>query len=82
MWILTQAKILKADLINFDIISPKVHERFNVLIEIHNYLKTMAKKFAETISYVMVTQFFISSILLYIIGEYVIFSISALPSSC
>ncbi|XP_014485695.1 PREDICTED: odorant receptor 13a-like, partial [Dinoponera quadriceps] len=63
-----QVKILKADFTNFDTTSSRIHERFNALVKRHNYLITMANKLAETINYVMLMQFFVSSILLCIIG--------------
>ncbi|XP_032680068.1 uncharacterized protein LOC116848277 [Odontomachus brunneus] len=63
-----QVEILKTDFTNFDTASPRVQERFNVLVERHNYLITLTSKLAETISLVMLVQFFFSSILLCVIG--------------
>lgn len=64
-----QVKILKANFINF-VSSPQVYDHFNALIQRHNYLMDLAKELAETISLVLMTQLFISSILLCIMGEY------------
>lgn len=65
-----QVKILKASFIDFDVSSPRIYDRFNALIQRHNYLMDLAKELAATISIVMVTQLFISSLLLCIMGEY------------
>ncbi|KAG5324313.1 OR13A protein, partial [Pseudoatta argentina] len=63
-----QVKILKADFINFVVSSPQVYDRFNDLIRRHNYLMELAKELTESISVVLLTQLFISSILLCIMG--------------
>ncbi|KAL0129886.1 hypothetical protein PUN28_001862 [Cardiocondyla obscurior] len=63
-----QVKILKTNFINFNISSPQVYGRFNALIQKHNYLMELAKKLAESINFVLLTQLFISSILLCIMG--------------
>lgn len=78
-----QVKILKADFTDFDTVSPRVHERFNTLIKRHKYLITLANKLADTISFVMLIQFSVSSILLCIIGECVAaFSMLARSLAC
>lgn len=64
-----QVKILKANFVNFDVTSPRVYDRFNALIQRHGHLMTLAKKLADTISFVLLMQLFVSSILLCIIGE-------------
>ncbi|XP_011702896.1 PREDICTED: odorant receptor 13a-like [Wasmannia auropunctata] len=63
-----QVKILKANFVDFVVSSPQVYDRFNVLIQRHNYLMELAKELAETISVVLLTQLFISSVLLCIMG--------------
>lgn len=63
-----QLKILKADFVNFDVKGPGVSERFNALIRRHDYLIRMSRKLAEAISFVLLVQFFISSILICILG--------------
>ncbi|XP_039314716.1 uncharacterized protein LOC105206746 [Solenopsis invicta] len=63
-----QLKILKASFVNFDVESPKVHERFNALIRRHDHLIRMTRKLAEIISFVLVVQFFVSSMLIIIVG--------------
>ncbi|KYN39485.1 Putative odorant receptor 22c [Trachymyrmex septentrionalis] len=70
-----QVKILKADFFNFVVSSPQVYDRFNDLIRRHNYLMELAKELTETISIVLLTQLFISSILLCIMGKYCIYNI-------
>lgn len=65
-----QLKILKANFMNFDVTSPKVYERFNVLILRHDHLIRMARKLAEIISFVLMVQIFISSMLIIIVGKY------------
>lgn len=65
-----QLKILKVKFVNFDITSPKVYERFNALILRHSHLIKMARKLAEIISFVLMVQVFISSMLIIIVGEY------------
>ncbi|KAG5314235.1 OR9A protein, partial [Acromyrmex insinuator] len=63
-----QVKILKANFVNFVVSSPQVYDRFNDLIRRHNYLIELAKELTESISIVLLTQLFISSILLCIMG--------------
>ncbi|EZA49010.1 ObirOr5-P5 [Ooceraea biroi] len=63
-----QLKILKVHFTNFNVTNPKVYERFNVLILRHKHLIKMARKLAETISFVLIVQLFISSVLLCILG--------------
>ncbi|XP_018363118.1 PREDICTED: odorant receptor 13a-like [Trachymyrmex cornetzi] len=63
-----QVKILKANFVNFVVSSPQVYDRFNNLIRRHNYLMELAKELTESISIVLLTQLFISSILLCIMG--------------
>ncbi|XP_071625482.1 odorant receptor 2a-like isoform X1 [Temnothorax longispinosus] len=63
-----QLKILKANFMNFDVTSPKVNERFTALILRHNHLIKMARKLAEIISFVLMVQLFISSMLIIIVG--------------
>nr|XP_012221387.1 PREDICTED: odorant receptor 47a-like [Linepithema humile] len=63
-----QLKILKASFMNFDATGPKVDERFNALILRHDHLIQMARKLAEIISFVLIIQLFISSMLICIVG--------------
>lgn len=65
-----QAKILKANFIDFDVSNSQVYDRFNALIQRNSYLIEMAKELANTISFVLLMQLFLSSILLCIMGEY------------
>ncbi|KAH0956336.1 OrP2 [Eciton burchellii] len=70
-----QIKILKMNFIDVDVSSPKIYDRFNVLIKRHIYLIQMAKKLAEAISFVLLMQLLISSILLCIMGFQLILSL-------
>ncbi|XP_012526056.1 odorant receptor 13a [Monomorium pharaonis] len=63
-----QVKILKANFIEFSVSSPQIYDRFNALIQRHKYLIELAKELAESISLVLITQLFISSVLLCIMG--------------
>ncbi|XP_072760026.1 uncharacterized protein [Anoplolepis gracilipes] len=63
-----QVKILKASFIDFDVSSLQVYDRFNALIQRNIYLIEIAKELANAISFVLVTQLFLSSILLCIMG--------------
>ncbi|XP_018363120.1 PREDICTED: odorant receptor 13a-like [Trachymyrmex cornetzi] len=72
-----QVKILKADFVNFVVSSPQFYDRFNDLIKRHNYLMELAKELTETISVVLLTQLFISSILLCIMGFQFILALKA-----
>ncbi|XP_020297009.1 odorant receptor 13a-like isoform X2 [Pseudomyrmex gracilis] len=63
-----QLKILKIQFNNFDVASPNVYERFNALILRHDHLIRMARKLADAISFVLIVQLFISSVLICIVG--------------
>ncbi|XP_019883254.1 odorant receptor 9a-like [Camponotus floridanus] len=63
-----QVKILKASFIDFDVSSSQVYDRFNALIKRMSYLIDMAKELANAISFVLLMQLFLSSILLCIMG--------------
>ncbi|XP_026831337.1 odorant receptor 13a-like isoform X1 [Ooceraea biroi] len=63
-----QVKILKANFMDFTVTNLQVYDHFNALIQRHNYLIQLAKKLADTISFILITQLFISSILLCIMG--------------
>jgi len=63
-------KILKTSFIDFDVSSSQVYDRFNALIKRMSYLIDMAKELANAISFVLLMQLFLSSILLCIMGEY------------
>ncbi|KYN19770.1 Putative odorant receptor 22c [Trachymyrmex cornetzi] len=64
-----QVKILRANFLNFDIRSPHIYNRFNVLIERHKYLIKLARQLAEMISFVLLIELFLISILLCIMVE-------------
>lgn len=64
-----QLKILKGHFINFDVTNPEVRERLNALIMRHDHLIKMARKLAETISFVLIVQLFVSSMLICILGN-------------
>ncbi|KAF3054282.1 Odorant receptor 085 [Nylanderia fulva] len=63
-----QLQILRTSFINFDVTSPDVYKRFNALILRHDHLIKMARKLAEIVSFVLVVQLFISSMLICIVG--------------
>ncbi|XP_011702820.1 PREDICTED: odorant receptor 13a-like [Wasmannia auropunctata] len=63
-----QMKILRANFIEFDIKSPHIYNRFNVLIERHKYLIKLARELAEMISSVLLIELFIISLLLCLMG--------------
>ncbi|XP_032680057.1 odorant receptor 47a-like [Odontomachus brunneus] len=63
-----QVKILKSKFINFDFAGPQVHNRFNALIHRHSHLMEMTKKLADVSSFILLMQFFFSSLLLCILG--------------
>ncbi|EFN89552.1 Putative odorant receptor 13a [Harpegnathos saltator] len=63
-----QVKILKADFVDIDVTNPHVHSRLNALIERHGHLVRLGNKLADTISFILLTQLFITCILLCIMG--------------
>ncbi|XP_025075470.1 odorant receptor 13a-like [Pogonomyrmex barbatus] len=63
-----QIKILKNNFLNFDTKSPEIYDRFTVLIKRHNYLIKLTRELAEIISFVLLVELFIISILLCIMG--------------
>ncbi|XP_071625920.1 uncharacterized protein [Temnothorax longispinosus] len=63
-----QVRILKANFLDFDVKSPHIYDRFNVLVERHKYLIKLARELAEMISFVLLIELFIISILLCIMG--------------
>ncbi|XP_072760022.1 uncharacterized protein [Anoplolepis gracilipes] len=63
-----QVKILRTHFTDFDITLPRVHERFNALIQRHIYLIRMARELANMINFVLLIQLFFISILLCIMG--------------
>jgi len=65
-----QINILKIHFANFDIKSPQIYDRFNVLIQRHRYLIMLARELADLISLVLLMELFIISLLLCIIGKY------------
>ncbi|EFN67924.1 Putative odorant receptor 13a, partial [Camponotus floridanus] len=69
-----QANILRIRFINFDVTSPRIHDRFNELIQRHHYVIMLARKLADLISFVLLIELFIISILLCIVGFQLIFA--------
>jgi len=65
-----QINILRIHFINFDVTSPQIYDRFNALILRHQNLITLARELADLISFVLLIELFIISILLCITGEY------------
>lgn len=65
-----QINILKIHFANFDVKSPQIYDRFNVLIQRHRYLIMLARELADLISLVLLMELFIISLLLCIIGKY------------
>ncbi|XP_072759927.1 uncharacterized protein [Anoplolepis gracilipes] len=63
-----QVKILRTQFINFDVKHPQVSDRFNALIQRHIYLIRMARQLADMISFVLLVELFLFSILLCIMG--------------
>ncbi|XP_025265643.1 odorant receptor 13a-like isoform X2 [Camponotus floridanus] len=63
-----QINILKIHFANFDVKSPQIYDRFNVLIQRHRYLIMLARELADLISLVLLMELFIISLLLCIIG--------------
>ncbi|KAF3054273.1 Odorant receptor 132 [Nylanderia fulva] len=63
-----QVKILRAHFIRFNITSPRVRDRFNALIQRHCYLTMLTRELADMISFVLLIELFIISILLCIMG--------------
>jgi hypothetical protein len=56
----------------FDITNPQIHDHFNSLIQRHNHLMKLARKLADAISFVSLVQLFISSLVLCIMGMYIV----------
>lgn len=67
-----QVKILKSKLIKFDLTKPQINDRLNTLIKRHSHLMEMTKILANAISFILLMQLFLSSLLLCILGEYLI----------
>jgi len=65
-----QVNILKIHFINFDVTSPRIYDRFNALIQRHQDLITLARELSDLISFVLLIELFIISILLCIMGKY------------
>ncbi|XP_025265645.1 odorant receptor 49b-like isoform X2 [Camponotus floridanus] len=63
-----QVNILRIRFVNFDVKSPRIYDRFNVLIKRHRYLITLARELADLISFILLMELFIISILLCIMG--------------
>ncbi|XP_032680059.1 odorant receptor 13a-like [Odontomachus brunneus] len=63
-----QVKILKSKIINLDFARPQIHNRFNAIIHRHSHLMQLTTILAEASSFILLTQFFLSSLLLCILG--------------
>lgn len=70
-----QLIILKTDIMDVDATSPKMCNRFDMLILGHIHLMVITKKLAESVSFVLLMQLFVSGILLCIMDKYIIFDI-------
>lgn len=76
-----QVKILKSKFINFAVTERHIYDRFNALIQRHDHLMTMTKLLANAISFILLMQLFVSSVLLCIMGEYCIIYIGFVISN-
>jgi len=65
-----QVNILRIHFFNFDVTSPRIHDRFNALIQRHQELITLARELADLISFVLLVELFMISIILCMTGEY------------
>ncbi|XP_032680091.1 odorant receptor 13a-like [Odontomachus brunneus] len=63
-----QVKILKSKFINFELTEPQIQNRFNALIQRHSHLVEMTKILTDAISFILLMQLFLSSLLLCILG--------------
>ncbi|XP_032680090.1 odorant receptor 47a-like [Odontomachus brunneus] len=63
-----QVKILKSKFINFDLTRPQIQNRLNALIHRHCHLMDMTKILADATNFILLMQFFLSSLLLCILG--------------
>ncbi|XP_025265701.1 odorant receptor 13a-like isoform X2 [Camponotus floridanus] len=52
-----QANILRIRFINFDVTSPRIHDRFNELIQRHHYVIMLARKLADLIRFQLIFAF-------------------------
>ncbi|XP_025265705.1 odorant receptor 67b-like isoform X2 [Camponotus floridanus] len=64
--------ILRLNFINFDVTSPRICDRFNALIQRHQELITLARELSDLMSFVLLIELFIISILLCIMGFQII----------
>lgn len=65
-----QVQILKIDFANLGVRDSSPKEDFSKMVTRHQHLLNQAVLLAETISFVLVAQLFVSSILICIIGKY------------
>ncbi|XP_029671271.1 odorant receptor 49b-like [Formica exsecta] len=70
-----QINILRIHFINFDVTSPRINDRFNALIQRHRYLITLTRELADLISFILLMELFIISILLCIMGFQFMFAL-------
>ncbi|XP_019883246.2 odorant receptor 13a-like [Camponotus floridanus] len=71
-----QVNILRLHFMNFDVTSPRIYDRFNVLIQRHCYLIMLVRELADLISFVLLIELFIISILICIMGFQVILALT------
>jgi len=64
-----QVKILRICFMDIDATSSKIGDRFDMLTQRHVHLMQIVNKLVKTVSFVLLIQLFISSILLCIIGK-------------
>lgn len=67
-----QVKILKSKFIDVGVTGRRIYDHSKALIQRHSHLMAMTKMLANAISFILLMQLFVSSILLCIMGEYYI----------
>ncbi|XP_019883233.2 odorant receptor 13a-like [Camponotus floridanus] len=70
-----QVNILRNRFIKFDVTSSRIDNRFNELIQRHRHVIMLARELADLISFVLLIELFIISILLCIMGFQLIFAL-------
>jgi hypothetical protein len=64
-----QVKILRISFMDIDATSSKIEDHFDMLTQRHIHLMQIVNKLVKTVSFVLLMQLFISSVLLCIIGK-------------
>ncbi|XP_011257010.2 putative odorant receptor 71a isoform X1 [Camponotus floridanus] len=67
-----QVNILRSHFINFDVTSPRIFDRFSALIQRHQELIRLARELSDLMSFVLLIELFLISILLCIMGFQII----------